>query len=39
MANALGASIALNVSDPNRTPAPVFTPFTPPESGGSVPNT
>lgn len=37
MANALGASIALNVSDPNKTPSPVFTPFTPPESG-SVPS-
>ena len=39
MANALGASVALNVSDPNKTPPPVFTPFTQPESGGSVPNT
>ena len=39
MANALGASVALNVSDPNKTPPPMFTPFTQPESGGSVPNT
>ncbi len=39
MANALGASVALNVSDPNKTPPPVFTPFTQPESGDSVPNT
>jgi len=36
MANALGASIALNVNDPNNTPkGPAFTPFTPPQ--GSVP--
>ena len=36
MANALGASIALNVNDPNNTPkGPSFTPFTPPQ--GSVP--
>jgi len=34
MANALGASIALNVNDPN-TPRPVASPFTPPQ--GSVP--
>ncbi len=37
MANALGASIALNVNNPDRTPSPAFTPFTPPQ-GGSVPN-
>ncbi len=35
MANALGASIALNVSDPNLTPRPISTPFSPPQ--GSVP--
>jgi regulator of protease activity HflC (stomatin/prohibitin superfamily) len=35
MANSLGASIALNVNNPNATP-PSFTPFTPPQTG-SVP--
>jgi regulator of protease activity HflC (stomatin/prohibitin superfamily) len=35
MANALGASIALNVNEPNAPRAPSFTPFTPPQ--GSVP--
>ncbi len=35
MANALGASIALNVNAPEGPKPPVFTPFTPPQ--GSVP--
>jgi regulator of protease activity HflC (stomatin/prohibitin superfamily) len=35
MANALGASIALNVNEPNSPRQPSFTPFTPPQ--GSVP--
>jgi regulator of protease activity HflC (stomatin/prohibitin superfamily) len=35
MANALGASIALNVNEPNAPRPPSFTPFTPPQ--GSVP--
>jgi hypothetical protein len=41
MANALGASIALNVNNPDAPKPPSFTPFTPPQSGsgGSVPNT
>jgi regulator of protease activity HflC (stomatin/prohibitin superfamily) len=41
MANALGASIALNVNNPDTPKPPSFTPFTPPQggSGGSVPNT
>ncbi len=37
MANALGASIALNVNNPNGPQPPSFTPFTPPQTGGSVP--
>jgi regulator of protease activity HflC (stomatin/prohibitin superfamily) len=37
MANALGASIALNVNNPDTRPPPAFTPFTPPQNG-SVPN-
>jgi regulator of protease activity HflC (stomatin/prohibitin superfamily) len=37
MANSLGSSIALNVNNPNTTPKPGFTPFTPPQS--SVPQT
>ena len=37
MANALGASIALNVNDPNMQRPPSLTPFTPPQ--GSVPRT
>jgi regulator of protease activity HflC (stomatin/prohibitin superfamily) len=35
MANALGASIALNVNNPNATPPKPFTPFA--QNGGSVP--
>jgi regulator of protease activity HflC (stomatin/prohibitin superfamily) len=35
MANSLGASIALNVNEPNAPRPPSFTPFTPPQ--GSVP--
>jgi regulator of protease activity HflC (stomatin/prohibitin superfamily) len=35
MANALGASIALNVNNPNATPPKPFTPFV--QNGGSVP--
>jgi regulator of protease activity HflC (stomatin/prohibitin superfamily) len=35
MANSLGASIALNVNDPNTPKPTAFTPFTPPQ--GSVP--
>jgi regulator of protease activity HflC (stomatin/prohibitin superfamily) len=42
MANALGASIALNVNDPNMPKPPVMTPFTPPAytppNAGSVPS-
>ena len=39
MANALGASIALNVNNPDRTASPGFTPFTPPQGGSaSVPS-
>jgi hypothetical protein len=37
MANALGASIALNVNNPDAPPVAAFTPFTPP-AGGSVPS-
>jgi regulator of protease activity HflC (stomatin/prohibitin superfamily) len=36
MANALGASIALNVNNPNAPTPPAFTPFTPSQNG-SVP--
>jgi hypothetical protein len=36
MANALGASIALNVNNPNAPAPPAFTPFTPSQNG-SVP--